>query len=219
MTQGGAAGAYRGWVLIHPWDAGTDPEWRDWLATRDVGTLICPTEDLPVVTPTHFVWTGTEVLLHLARPNPALAAIALRPRVVFSVNGDWAYVPAASKAINDEDPALGIPTSYYAAVNLTCTVTLLEGEQLLDLLRTQLARFEPGSAVADPSVHRRKLPGIRGLRLTVESVDAKFKYGGNVDDAHRAAVLEQLPVAARAQLVRRTPPRPSPGGGEGLREQ
>lgn len=192
-------------MLVHPWDAGSDQEWRDWLATQQVGTLICPTEDLPVVVPTHFVWTGSEVVLHLARPNPALAAVALRPRVLFSVHGDWAYVPAAAKAIGEEDPALGIPTSYYAAVTLTCTATLLEGEALLAVLRTQLAAFEPGSAVADPSVHARRLPGIRGLQLTVEEVRAKFKYGGNADDAHRAALVDDLPAAARAHLLRRTP--------------
>ena len=192
-------------MLIHPWDAGTDEEWRAWLATQQVGTLVCPTDDVPVVVPTHFVWTGEQVLLHLARPNPALAAVEARPTVVFSVHGDWAYVPAAWKAIGDEDPTLGVPTSYYAAVNLTCTAELLEGEELLDLLRTQLAAFEPGSGVADPSVHARRLPGIRGLRLTVLRADAKFKYGGNVDDAHRAAVVPRLPDGARGQLLRRTP--------------
>ena len=125
---------------------------------------------------------------------------------------DWAYVPASWKAAGDEDPALGIPTSYYAAVVLDCTAQVLAGDDLLAVLRTQLAHFEPGSAVADPSVHLRRLPGIRGLRLTVTSVQAKFKYGGNVDDAHRAAVAERLTarggqgdVAARDHLLRRTP--------------
>lgn len=192
-------------MLIHPWDAGSDAEWRAFLGSQDVGTLICPTDDLPVVVPTHFVWTGTQVVLHLARPNPALTALSLRPRALFSVHGDWAYVPAAAKAVGDEDPALGIPTSYYAAVTLTCTVEVLSGAELLDVLRAQLAHFEPGSQVADPSIHARKLPGIRGLRLTVESVQAKFKYGGNVDDAHRARVLDGLPPGAATHLLRRTP--------------
>jgi transcriptional regulator len=197
-------------VLVHPWDAaGSDAEWQDWLATQRVGTLVCPTDDLPVVVPTHFLWTGDHVLLHLARPNPALAAVAARPRVLFSVHGDWAYLPSYAKAVGGEDPARGIPTSYYAAVTLTCTAELLEGAALLDLLRTQLGAFEPGSGVADPAVHTRLLPGIRGLRLTVESVQAKFKYGGNADDAHRAVAAEHLRAQGNAgalqHLLRRTP--------------
>lgn len=190
-------------MLIHPWDRGDLAEAHAFLAAQTVGTLVVPTDDLPLVTPTHYVWDGNRVLLHLARPNPAL--VALGDRAVFSVHGDWAYVPAAWKAVGDEDPALGVPTSYYAAVTLTCRVEVLEGEELLDLLRRQLARFEPGSDVADPSVHTRRLPGIRGLRLTPTDVQAKFKYGGNVDDAHRAALVDRLPEAARRQLLRRTP--------------
>ena len=189
-------------MLVHPWDAGTEEEWRGFLATQTVGTLVVPTDDLPVVVPTHYVWDGAAVLLHLARPNPALAV--LRERALFSVHGDWAYVPAAAKAIGDEDPRLGIPTSYYAAVTLTCDVEVLQGEQLLEVLRAQLARFEPGSDVADPAEHERKLPGIRGIRLTPSDVQAKFKFGGNVDDAHRAHVLPGLPPGAAAHLVRRS---------------
>jgi transcriptional regulator len=164
--------------------------------------------------PTHFLWTGEHVLLHLARPNPALTALAARPRAVFSVHGDWAYVPSYAKTVGEEDPALGVPTSYYAAVTLACTAELLEGDALLEVLRTQLGRFEPGSGVADPEVHRRRLPGIRGVRLTVESVQAKFKYGGNVDDAHRARAAEHLrsqgSLGALRQLDRRTPLKETP---------
>ncbi|MGB8649856.1 MAG: FMN-binding negative transcriptional regulator [Mycobacteriales bacterium] len=198
-------------MLIHPWDAATsDDDWRSWLAEQTVGTLVCPGagRDVPVVVPTHFAWDGTSVLLHLARPNPALTALEERPRAVFSVTGDWAYVPAAWKAVGEEDPALGIPTSYYAAVTLDCTAELLADEELLELLRAQLGRFEPGSGVADPAVHGRHLPGIRGVRLTPTSVQAKFKYGGNADDAHRLQVARQLEqtgqAAALRQLLRRT---------------
>jgi transcriptional regulator len=188
-------------VLIHPWDLATEDEWREFVASQSVGTLVVPTDDLPVVVPTHYAWDGTSVLMHLARPNPALAALG--DRALFSVHGAWAYVPAAWKAIGDEDPTLGVPTSYYTAVTLTCAVEVLQGDELLELLRTQVAAFEPGSSIADPSVHERRLPGIRGLRLTPVDVRAKAKYGGNVDAAHRAAIRPRLPEAARERMARR----------------
>ncbi len=205
-------------MLIHPWDAALDTgEWQDWLlAGHDFGTLVAigRDRDVPVVVPTHFVFDGAEkVFLHLARPNPIWSAVAENPRVVLSVVGDWAYVPAAWKAVGDEDPALGIPTSYYAAVQLTCTADVVDGDELLAVLRTQLAHFEPGSDVADPAVHERRLPGIRGLQLRIDDVQAKFKYGGNVDESHRWAVAEHLAERgapgdrqARQHLIRRTPP-------------
>jgi len=170
--------------------------------------------DVPVVVPTQFTLLGAdEVVLHLARPNPIWAALEENPAVVLSVAGDWAYVPAAWKAIGEEDPRLGIPTTYYAAVQLIADATVVDDlEGKAAILREQLADQEPGSDVADPVEHGRRLSGIRGLRLAVRDVRAKFKYGGNVDDEHRAAVAEHLTArggpgdaAALAHLRRRTP--------------
>jgi transcriptional regulator len=203
-------------MLIHPWDAAqSDDEWKTWLAPRDFGTLVAAGRDrsVPVVVPTHFVYDGdATVLLHLARPNPVWRAVDENPHVVLSVVDDVAFIPSAWKELAGDEPGHGIPTSYYAAVALTCTAEVLTGDALLDVLRVQLAHFEPGSAVADPAVHTRKLPGIRGLRLSVDAVAAKFKYGGNLDDAHRAQIASRLDdrgrrgdVASRDHLLRRTP--------------
>jgi transcriptional regulator len=47
--------------------------------------------------------------------------------------------------------------------------------------------------VADPGdAHEARLSAILGLEIRVEQVTAKFKYGGNVDEAHRRAVVERL---------------------------
>ena len=47
--------------------------------------------------------------------------------------------------------------------------------------------------VADPGEsHAAKLIGILGISITAEQVSAKFKYGGNVDELHRRAVVEHL---------------------------
>ena len=106
--------------------------------------------------PTQFVLEGDTVRLHLVRANPLFAALAENPRVVLSVAGDWAFIPSAWKAIGDEDPALGIPTTYYAAVQLTGTATVhderTEPGGVAAVLRRQLATFQPDVAVADPAV-------------------------------------------------------------------
>jgi len=205
-------------VLIHPWDE--PPAGEDALAfvrRTAFGHLVAPGHrEVPVVVPTQYVVGATpaepfpDVLLHLARPNPVWAALAESPTVVLSVAGEWAYVPAAWKAVGDEDPALGIPTTYYAAVQLVATAEILDDPAAkLDVLRAQLGVLEPGSGVADPSVHERRLAGIRGLRLSVREVLAKFKYGGNVDAEHRAAVADRLAArggpgdaAAREHVLR-----------------
>jgi transcriptional regulator len=202
-------------MLVHPWDATEgDEEWRAFVAAQAFGQLIAGGRErnVPVVVPTQYVLEPDEVVLHLARPNPIWRAIDENSTVLLSVAGDWAFVPSAWKAIGDEDPALGIPTTYYAAVQLRCEATVIDDDEgKLAILRRQLEALEPGSGHADPAVHERKLPGIRGLRLTIGEVTGKFKYGGNVDEAHRRAVAERLASrggpgdgAARAHLERRS---------------
>ena len=190
-------------MLVHPWDAPfDDAEVWAFVRAQGFGHLIAPGEpgrrEVPVVVPTQFVVgdegaAGSEVLLHLARPNPVWPAIEENPTVLLSVAGDWAYIPSAWKAVEGEDPALGIPTTYYAAAQLICRAEIVDdANEKLAILRRQLASYEPEMQHADPSVHLRKLPGIRGLRLAVTQVTGKFKYGGNVDEAHRAAVADRL---------------------------
>jgi transcriptional regulator len=204
-------------VLIHPWDAGnSEQEWVRFARAQGFGQLIASgrDRDLAVVVPTQFaIVSPTEVVLHLARPNPIWKALAENPRALLSIAGDWAYIPAAWKAIGDEDPRLGVPTTYYAAVQLTVEATVIDDlAGKAEILRTQLAVTEPGSGIADPAEQERVLSGILGLRLTVTDVRSKFKYGGNVDDEHRAFVAAHLSeragpgdAAARSHLQRRTP--------------
>jgi transcriptional regulator len=204
-------------VLIHPWDAGTsEQEWTAFVRAHGFGHLVAAgrDRDVPVVVPTQFVLHDAgHVLLHLARPNPIWRALAENPRVVLSVAGDWAYIPAAWKAIGEEDPRRGVPTTYYAAVQLIAEAVIVDDDAgKADILRRQLADAEPGSDVVDPLEHGRTLNGIRGLRLDVTEVRAKFKYGGNADDAHRARVAQELAhrgrpgdAASRGHLLRRTP--------------
>jgi transcriptional regulator len=59
--------------------------------------------------------------------------------------------------------------------------------------RRQLDAFQPEVTVADPAeAHAKKLTAICGIRIAIDEVRGKFKYGGNVDEAHRKAVAERL---------------------------
>ena len=61
------------------------------------------------------------------------------------------------------------------------------------ILRRQLGRSSPRSTwPTRAEAHAPKLLGILGIAIDVEQVSAKFKYGGNVDEAHRRAVVEHL---------------------------
>ena len=206
-------------MLVHPWDAPLDDaEWREWLGRHDFGQVIAPGDrrDVPVVVPTHFLFDGDRtVRLHLARPNPVWAALQERPRALLTVVDDYTYVPSTWGAEPGTPPELGVPTSYYATVQLTCDVRVVDDPaEKAAILSGQLRHHEPSGGYAEPDPTqehvRRRLPGIRGLVLTVTGVRAKFKYGGNKEPDHRELLAQRLaerdgPADARARehLLRR----------------
>jgi transcriptional regulator len=194
-----------------------EAEWRPFVEANSFGHLVAAGRgrEVPVVVPTQFLLSGDTVWLHLVRSNPIFAAVAEQPRVLLSVAGDWAYIPSDWKSIGDEDPTLGIPTTYYGAVQLIGTATVhVERESpgsVAGILRRQLGALQPDVPVADPAeAHAPKLNAILGISISIESVQAKFKYGGNVDPAHRLAVAARLEqrdgpgdAGAAAQVHRR----------------
>lgn len=186
-------------MLIHPWDAAEDSEWRDWLSSHDFGQLIAggAGRDLPMVTPAHFAYDGDRTIItHLARPNPIWPLLEEHPRALLTVVDDYTYVRADWNTT--ADPAYGVPTSYYATVQFEGDVRLVDGpEEKAALLDKQLRHFEtdgtraPVSA-APESPDRRLLPGIRGIEFTITGVRAKFKFGGNKTAEDRARIGGKL---------------------------
>ena len=173
-----------------------EEEWRGFVTSQGFGHLVAAgrRREVPVVVPTQFVLEGDEVILHLVGKNPVLGAIEEQPRVLMSVAGDWAFIPSSWKAVGDEDPLLGVPTTYYAAVQMEGRATIVsDPADVAGVLRRQLAALQPGVEIADPlTAHAALLGTIRAIRIVIEEVWAKFKYGGNVDVAHREAVIAAL---------------------------
>ncbi len=202
-------------MLIREADRDDDPaRWRAFLVDQGFGHFVAAGRDrsVPVVVPTQFVVTDTEIVFHLVATNPIFAALEENPTAVMSVAGDWAFIPGAWKTIGDEDPARGIPTTYYGAVQVTGDCTIEESpDSVAAVLRTQLGVLDPDGEYVDPTEHASRLRAIRGIRLAIGSVRAKYKYGGNVDQEHRDAVaghlIERDGPGDRAALehLRRTP--------------
>ncbi|MFI9650297.1 FMN-binding negative transcriptional regulator [Streptomyces sp. NPDC052040] len=189
------------------------------LAAHDFGQLAVnglPGEP-PYVQPLHFAYDAAagEAVGHLARPNPLWAALETDPDVLLSVVDDYVYVPGPWQAPPGVPAEHGTPTSFYAAVQLRCTAHVVDGpEEKADLLNRQLGHFQPegGSAraAAGEDPYGRMLAGIRGLRLEVTGVRAKFKYAGSKADPVRERIAEGLAerggpgdAAAREHLLRR----------------
>jgi transcriptional regulator len=111
--------------------------------------------------------------------------------------GDYAFIPTywrAKAGGPDED---GVPASYYTAVQFLCRPSVIDDPQgKVEILAAQLADFQPegghASVAVDEEPYGRMLPGIRGIRLTVLRVDAKFKYDDPNPVDHRERVIGYL---------------------------
>ncbi|MFF3942290.1 FMN-binding negative transcriptional regulator [Streptomyces phaeofaciens] len=207
-------------MLVHPWDAPhDDAEWQDWLSTRDFGQLAVngPHGEPPFVQPLHFAYDPGrgEAVTHLARPNPLWSALEAEPVVVLSVVDDYVYVPGPWQAAPDGPAEHGTPTSFYAAVQLRCTARIVDDPAAkAELLNRQVGHFQPEGGSARAAVgeapYGRLLAGIRGIRLEVTGVRAKFKYANHrpaeVQDRIAAGLAARGgpgDPAARAHLLRR----------------
>ena len=194
-------------MLIHPWDAALDAaEWRDWLAGTDrFGVLAVGSLDrdrAPVVVPTHFTLGDRELLVHLARPNPVWPHLEAAAEVRLVVMGDYAFIPGYWRAAPDAPEEEGVPTSYYGTVQFVCRPTVVDDpDDKAAILDAQLADFQPegrhAHVAADRAPYGRLLPGIRGLRLEVLRVEAKFKYDDQKRVEHRERVIDRLQERGR----------------------
>lgn len=194
-------------MLIHPWDAALDAdEWKDWLASTDrFGLLVVANIDpaqAPLALPTHFTVAGDEILFHLARPNPVWRHLEAASEVRLALTSDYAYIPSywrADAGGPDED---GVPTSYYSSVQFVCRPTIVDDPPgKVEILKTQLGDLQPegehAEVGADMEPYGRMLPGIRGVRLEVLRVDAKFKYDDSNPVDHRERVIGYLEERGR----------------------
>ena len=125
------------------------------------------------------------------------ANVAADPHVVVTVIDDYAYIPTTWRAKAGGPDEDGVPTSYYAAVQLRCHAEIVDDPAgKVDLLTRQLAHFQPDGDYAEVAVgappYGRMLSGIRGLRLQVTGVAAKFKYDDHNPTQHRTQVATRL---------------------------
>lgn len=208
-------------MLVFPHDAARDDtEWRTWLDRPETfGVLAVNNVDpagAPVVVPTHAtllprgeVGEGAgedaarsaagpdEIVLHLASVNPAFEHLEAATEVRFVVTGATTYVPGPWRAAPDVPTEHGVPTSYYASVQFRCAVEVVDDPQgKADILTVQFADLQPEGGSAPVSVdggpYARMLPAIRGLRLRVLEVQAKFKYDDEKPAEHRERVADRL---------------------------
>ena len=191
-----------------------EPEWRTFVETHPFGHLVAPgdgaTRDLPVVVPTQFVLEDLTVWLHLVRPNPIFAALAENPRVVLSIAGDWAFIPSAWKAVGEEDPLLGIPTTYYAAVQRRAVppCTTSEKPQAAWLRSCDVSWSVCNQRSRSQTLRRLTRPNFERFSAS-PSRSTAWKRNSNTGEMSIRRTVALSSIGSDSATVRKTQPRPT----------
>ncbi len=206
-------------MLVHPYDSAmSEDEWRSWIAhSAKFGVLAvgAGAGQAPIMVPTHFVLSGDEIVIHLHKVNDAIPHLETGANVSLSIVGDYAFIPGAWRAKDPANLRDGVPTSYYAAVNFVCQPTVVsDAVEVAQIIQAHMSEFQPAGdyAVVDSvtAPYGPMMTIIRGIRLKIVGVDAKFKYDDHKSVEFREAMIERLnarnihqDAGAAAQQARR----------------
>ena len=204
---------------MHPNRAFRDVETArnlDFARAQGFGILtVAHGDDAPLISHLPFLLddAGTVAVLHLARPNPIVAALTEPRAARLVVAGAHGYVSPDWYGVPDQ-----VPTWNYVAVHLTGTLTLTPQDGLRDILDAQSAEFEDRLLPKTPWTSARMTEGLvdrmmRAIvpaRFDVAQVEGTWKLSQNKPEAVRMAAADGVEAAgdpALAAHMRNPPPR------------
>jgi len=179
----------------------TDPEVIDrFMRDHGFATLITTVGDTTEIThlPVELVRmdNGTRMLEgHLSRANPQWRHLEAGARALVIFSGPHAYI---SPTWYDHE---NVPTWNYMVVHAAGTPTLVADDAgLRDILVRLSRRYEPESSppprfaveTMTPAYYQKEARGIVGFRITVETLQAKFKLSQNRHDRDHASIIGKL---------------------------
>lgn len=185
-------------MYIHPLNKWEDePEIVDFIRKNAFATLISQVDGKPWATHLPFVLeknkSGEPVLSgHLAKANQQWKSISENEDVLVIFQGPHAYI--SSSWYNHEN----VPTWNYLAVHVSGKIRLIEGEELMDHLKSLTDIYEEGRPnrvrveTMNETYVARQLRALVGFEIKIEEVKASAKLSQNRDDVNYHNIVEKL---------------------------
>ncbi|MDT3429161.1 nitroimidazol reductase NimA-like FMN-containing flavoprotein (pyridoxamine 5'-phosphate oxidase superfamily) [Paenibacillus forsythiae] len=150
-------------------------------------------EGRPRVIPLNFVYTGGCFYFHGSHAGGKMEAIRKMDKVCFTVADEFALIPSYFT-----DPEMACPaTSYFKSVTAFGTAEIVtdlgEKAAALDKFMHKLqpeGGYEPVDA--ENPKYRPALKAVAVVRIVPEELTAKFKFGQNLKEEDRSAVISGL---------------------------
>lgn len=183
-------------MYIHPlnrWEE--DPEIVEFIQKNPFATLVSTNSGRPWATHIPLMLSedknGVSILSgHIAKANPQWKELQEEVLVIFQ--GPHAYI--SSSWYNHEN----VPTWNYLAVHAYCSIKLIEGEELMEHLKSLVDRFEEGrpNRVSVETMSEKylesQLKGLVGIELKIKEVHSSAKLSQNRDAVNYKNIVQQL---------------------------
>jgi uncharacterized protein len=169
-------------------------EIRAFLHEMSFGYLASSGEDgWPHLTPLNYVYLNGHIYFHGSHKGEKMRDIAACGRVAFAVAKEYAIIPSYYS-----DPHMACPASaFFKSVHIRGTAgrvtDLSEKAAVLSALMGKLqpeGGFDP--ITPDDPRYVRELKAVAVVRLSIEEMTAKFKFGQNMDEGRRETVISKL---------------------------
>lgn len=189
-------------MYIHPlnsWE--NESEISDFIKKNAFSTLVTQVEGKPWATHLPFYLTknsdGEAILSgHIARANPQWKAFGDTDEVLVIFQGPHAYI--SSSWYNHEN----VPTWNYLAVHVYGKIRIMEGEELIDHLKSLVDTYETGRQnrvrveTMTPAYFQSQLKALVGFEVTINEVHASAKLSQNRDDKNYQNIIQNLEESA-----------------------
>jgi len=147
----------------------------------------------PGITPLNYVYHANAIYFHGSRIGEKMASIAADPRVTFNVAKEFAIIPSYFT-----DPVMACPASaYFKSVLIRGRAHVVEHlEEKAAALESFMRKLQPEGGykpiAADDREYIPRLKGVSVVRIDIEAMTAKFKFGQNMKEDMRTSVMQQL---------------------------
>ncbi len=187
-------------MYIHPKNQWEDEaEITEFIQKNAFATLVSTVSGRPWATHLPLMLSknkeGEAILLgHVAKANQQWKEIGKEVLAIFQ--GPHAYI--SSSWYNHEN----VPTWNYMAIHVYCSMRIIEGEELMDHLKTLVDTFEEGrpNRVSVEGMSEKylqsQLKGLVGFELKIKEVQASAKLSQNRDEVNFKSIVNHLESSA-----------------------
>lgn len=169
-------------------------EIEQFLGEQTFGYLATNGEDgFPSIKPLNFVYIQGVVYMHGSRSGQKMNEIRRDAKATFSVASEYALIPSYWV-----DPTYACPaTAYFKSVMFKGNLSIVEEQAEKSLAFSAfMGKLQPegGYEPFDSQTidYTSRLKGVAVIRLTPEHLSAKYKFGQNLKETEREALIHEL---------------------------